>query len=170
MGYLSVCSILFIHRLHLKLAEIVEVCVRNKTHYVDLTGEPLFIKHLVDNFHADAVKSQVAIVPSTGFDSMPFDLCVYLIAEELAKSGLKVGEVRTHLRAAKGGVSGGTIASMAHMFTLPIKDLKVVGDPYCLADSSRKFTLLLVVCDPHLRFRDSPSDKARLLLVARVPF
>ena len=114
----------------------MEACVRNKTDYVDVTGESLFIKDIIAKYHDQAVKNNVLIVPSTGFDSMPFDLGVFAIADRFAEKGQRVGQVRSHLLAAKGGFSGGTIATLTMLAALPKSRLETIADPYCLCDSS----------------------------------
>ena len=121
---------------------LVESCVRNKTHYVDLTGEPLFIKEIMEKYHEQAAADRVLIVPSTGFDSLPSDISAFLVAQALAKKGFKTGSVRYHLIKAKGGVSGGTYATMNNTLSLPWKQLAIVQDPYCLVEPNSNFLTL----------------------------
>jgi short subunit dehydrogenase-like uncharacterized protein len=104
--------------------KLVEACVNNKTDYVDLTGEPHFIREIIDKFHDKAVKNDVLIVPSCGFDSIPSDLGALLIANEFKAKGKETNSIRYALQGSKGGVSGGTVASgIAMVSTLSLKSM-----------------------------------------------
>ncbi|HEV7210510.1 MAG TPA: saccharopine dehydrogenase NADP-binding domain-containing protein [Blastococcus sp.] len=91
---------------------VVEACARAGTHYADLTGEALFVREAIDRFDATARGSRARIVHSCGFDSVPSDLAVLLLAERAAADG--AGGLRDVLLVAslRGGFSGGTIDSM----------------------------------------------------------
>ncbi len=60
---------------------IVEACARRGTHYLDLTGELIFVRGLIDRFHDMAVKSGAKIVPVAGYEAMPFDLMALRLLE-----------------------------------------------------------------------------------------
>lgn len=53
---------------------LVAACAAAGTHYVDLTGEPLFVDLMWLRHHAEAERSGAKIVHSCGFDSIPYDL------------------------------------------------------------------------------------------------
>lgn len=91
---------------------LVQACAEAGTHYADLTGEVLFHRETIDRFHDVAVASGARIVPSCGYDSIPSDLAVLLLAEEARAEG--AGDLRevTLVASLKGGVSGGTVDSM----------------------------------------------------------
>jgi len=55
---------------------LVAACAKAGTHYADLTGEPLFVREAIDQFHEQAVESGAKIVNSCGYDSIPSDLSV----------------------------------------------------------------------------------------------
>jgi short subunit dehydrogenase-like uncharacterized protein len=57
---------------------LVEACVKWGADYVDITGEPPFIKKMADRFHKEAESKGVKIVHGCGFDSIPSDLGVLL--------------------------------------------------------------------------------------------
>jgi short subunit dehydrogenase-like uncharacterized protein len=118
--------------------ELVDACVRIKTDYVDLTGEPQFIRKIIDKYHDTAVKNNVLIVNSCGFDSIPSDLGTLLIADYFKTKGLKTNSVRLTVKAFKGTASGGTIASMCNMIdSMKLSELKeMVGNPDYLAPNS----------------------------------
>ncbi len=124
---------------YLKYGEaLVKSCATNGTDYVDLTGEAIFIKDMLDKYQDMAKKSGARIVNSCGFDSIPSDLGVYFTQQQ-AKSQFNKSCDVIHMRvkAAKGGLSGGTVASMATIFEEVGKDKarrKQVADPYLLND------------------------------------
>jgi saccharopine dehydrogenase (NAD+, L-glutamate forming) len=46
--------------------KVVEACVNSQTDYVDLTGEPQFIKLIIEKFHDKAVQNSTLIINSCG--------------------------------------------------------------------------------------------------------
>lgn len=124
---------------YLKYGEpLIKSCTTHGTDYVDLTGEAIFIKDMMDKYQDAAKQSGARIVNSCGFDSIPSDLGVYFTqtqAEE--KFGRACDVIHMRVKAAKGGLSGGTIASMATIFEEVGKDKsrrKQVANPYLLND------------------------------------
>ena len=68
---------------YLKYGEpLIKACVQTGTDYVDLTGETIFIKDMMDNYQAWAHRSGARIVNSCGFDSIPSDLGVYFTQQQ----------------------------------------------------------------------------------------
>jgi short subunit dehydrogenase-like uncharacterized protein len=116
---------------------LVEACARGGTDYADLTGEVLFMHETVSRFDAVARGSGARIVHTCGFDSIPSDLGVLLLHEAVAADGAgELEEATLVVKVAKGGASGGTIASAKGQ----IDDLRadgalkrVVDDPYSLS-------------------------------------
>lgn len=111
---------------------LVEACARAGTAYCDLTGETQFMRDTIDRYHETAKASGARIVHTCGFDSIPSDLGVLTLADALGplKQATYVVEV------AKGGFSGGTVASMLHLLDEAKKDrsrLRILGDPYALS-------------------------------------
>ena len=126
---------------YLKYGEpLIKSCAENGTDYVDLTGEAIFIKDMMDKYQDTAKQSGARIVNSCGFDSIPSDLGVYFTqtkAEE--KFGDACNVIHMRVKAAKGGISGGTIASMATIFEEVGEDKsrrKQVANPYLLNDDT----------------------------------
>jgi short subunit dehydrogenase-like uncharacterized protein len=89
---------------------VVDACVRHRTHYVDITGETLWVQQLVTRYHDDAARDGVRIVPCCGFDSIPSDLGAFLLARHQRAS-----LVRGYFQFGGGGLNGGTIASVANL-------------------------------------------------------
>ena len=124
---------------YLKYGEpLVKSCAENGTDYVDLTGEAIFIKDMMDKYQDTAKQSGARIVNSCGFDSIPSDLGVYFTQQQAEeKFGSTCDVIHMRVKAAKGGLSGGTIASMATIFEEVGQDKsrrKQVANPYLLND------------------------------------
>ena len=124
---------------YLKYGEpLIKSCVSNGTDYVDLTGEAIFIKDMMDKYQEAAKQSGARIVNSCGFDSIPSDLGVYFTQKQAeAKFDSACDVIHMRVKAAKGGLSGGTIASMATIFEEVGQDKsrrKQVANPYLLND------------------------------------
>lgn len=93
--------------------ELVAACVKNGTHYVDLCGEPGWMRAMIDEHQEAAEKSGAQICFSCGFDSIPFDLGVLMLQQEMNKRFAKPAtRVKGRVRAMEGTFSGGTAASL----------------------------------------------------------
>ncbi|HSP85919.1 MAG TPA: saccharopine dehydrogenase NADP-binding domain-containing protein [Psychrobacter sp.] len=124
---------------YLKYGEpLIKSCVDNGTDYVDLTGEAIFIKDMMDKYQEAAKQRGARIVNSCGFDSIPSDLGVYFTQKQAeAKFDSACDVIHMRVKAAKGGLSGGTIASMVTIFEEVGQDKsrrKQVANPYLLND------------------------------------
>ncbi|MEO0319651.1 MAG: saccharopine dehydrogenase NADP-binding domain-containing protein [Pseudomonadota bacterium] len=92
---------------------LVAACAAAGTDYVDLSGEPAWMRQMIDQYGEAAAASGARIVHSCGFDSIPFDLGVYYLQRESkARHGKPFREVKGRVKAVKGKASGGTVASM----------------------------------------------------------
>ena len=91
---------------------LVKVCAETGTDYCDLTGEPQWVRRMIDRYDAIAQKFGARIVHCCGFDSIPSDLGVYYLQQQAQE---RLGEVcdriNMRVKSAQGGVSGGTAAS-----------------------------------------------------------
>lgn len=116
---------------------LASACAAAGTHYADLTGEVLFVRDSAEANHAQAEASGAKIVHSCGFDSIPSDLGVWKLAQQVAADGEgTLGETVTHVRTLRGGVSGGTIDSMRQQAieaSGSSERRRAVGDPYGLS-------------------------------------
>ena len=91
---------------------LVKVCAETGTDYCDLTGEPQWVRQMIDRYQAAAQKSGAHIVHCCGFDSIPSDLGVYYLQQQAKQQfGEYCDRVKMRLKSAQGGFSGGTAAS-----------------------------------------------------------
>lgn len=116
---------------------VVEACAAAGTHYADLTGEAVFMRESIDRFDEPARASGARIVHSCGFDSIPSDIGVLLLHERAAADGAgELEETELVVRSFRGGVSGGTFASMRGMIEDRRRDPalgRMMDDPYGLS-------------------------------------
>lgn len=84
---------------------LVAACVKNKTHYVDITGEVDWVKKQIKLHHEAAEQAGVRIVPHCGYDSIPSDLGVFIASLKFPRKLCRVKSFHDIV----GGVSGGTI-------------------------------------------------------------
>ncbi|MBS0618470.1 MAG: saccharopine dehydrogenase NADP-binding domain-containing protein [Spirochaetes bacterium] len=115
---------------------LVKACAIAGVDYIDLCGEPNWIREMIDAHDADAKKSGARIVISAGFDSIPFDLGVWFLQQEAIKRfGAPAPRVKGRVRQMKGGASGGTMASMKETLRAGFKNasvLKILNNPFGL--------------------------------------
>jgi len=107
--------------------ELVAACAAAGVDYVDLCGEPAWMRHMIDAHEAAAKASGARIVFSCGFDSIPFDLGVFVLQREMkARFGHPASRVRGRVRKMKGTFSGGTAASLKATMAASAADPKVL--------------------------------------------
>lgn len=115
---------------------LVAACAKAGTAYVDLCGEPAWMRKMIDKYDDQAKASGARIVFSCGFDSIPFDMGVYFLQEHAKeKLGSAVQRVKGRVRAMNGGFSGGTAASLTATMAAAAKDpsiLELLRTPFCL--------------------------------------
>lgn len=115
---------------------LVEACARTGTDYMDLNGEPVWMKQMIAAHQAAAEKSGARILFSTGFDSIPSDLGVWFLQKAaIEKFGSPLSRIKGRVLRMKGDASGGTMASMKATLRATIKDpesRKALGDPFAL--------------------------------------
>jgi len=117
-------------------ADLLAACAASGTDYLDLCGEPVWMRQMIDAHQTTAQRSGARIMFSCGYDSLPFELGVYFCQENAKQTfGAPVARVKGRIRAMKGTFSGGTAASMKATFNAAAKDLSLVGmlrDPFVL--------------------------------------
>jgi short subunit dehydrogenase-like uncharacterized protein len=116
--------------------DLVAACAQTGTDYVDLCGEPAWMRYMIDAHEAAAKASGARIVFSCGFDSIPFDMGVHQLQKAvIARHGKPAPRIKGRVRKMRGGASGGTVASMKATMSAATKSLDVVRllkDPFAL--------------------------------------
>jgi len=118
--------------------DIVKSCAESGTDYVDLCGEPGWMHKMINEYSTKASETGARIVFSCGFDSIPFDLGVLFLQNEVKNQiGKTANKVRARVRKMEGEFSGGTAASfgatMASLRSNPDL-LNVLANPFSLAE------------------------------------
>lgn len=117
---------------------LVEACVRLGAHYVDISGETARIRDLIDRHHEKAKAARVRIVNFCAASSIPADLGVWLLDQELEG---RLKEAKGYYEIGGGSFNGGTIASIG--LALESGDARRESDPFLLGPlSGRKPTPL----------------------------
>ena len=115
---------------------LVKVCVATGTDYCDLTGEVQWIRRMVDRYETLAQQSGARIIHCCGFDSVPSDMGVYYLQQQAQKQlGEPCIRVKMRIQDARGGLSGGTIASGINLLKEATSDAaarEALANPYIL--------------------------------------
>jgi trans enoyl reductase len=116
---------------------LVAACARAGTDYADLTGELIFVRKAIDQYHKQAIDTGARIVVSCGFDSIPSDLSVYLLHCRAVEDGTgELCDTNLVLRAfSQLGVSGGSVGTYLEGMRGASSDPeahRLVKDPYTL--------------------------------------
>ena len=115
--------------------QLVAACADAGTHYCDLTGETPFIRDMIDRYHDRAVETGARIVNCCGFDSIPSDIGTLVLQNAaIERFGRPLESIEFQLVKARGGFSGGTIASLLNVLSQAQDPAvrRVLGNPYSL--------------------------------------
>ena len=117
-------------------SDVVKACAYSGTDYLDLCGEPLWMKEMIEKYDDAAKNSGARIVFSCGFDSIPFEMGVFFLQSAAQKQlGAALPRVKGRVRSLQGTVSGGTVAS----FTATMKSVE--ENPALFSDLANPFAL-----------------------------
>jgi short subunit dehydrogenase-like uncharacterized protein len=118
-------------------SELVAAAAAAGTDYCDLTGEPHWMQRMIDRHGEAAERTGARIVHSCGFDSIPSDLGVWFTQQAaIERFDEPCTQIAMRVMGAKGGASGGTIASMMNVMEETAEDpelRKTLANPYALA-------------------------------------
>ncbi|HJW11703.1 MAG TPA: saccharopine dehydrogenase NADP-binding domain-containing protein, partial [Albitalea sp.] len=109
---------------------VVQACIANGTHYLDLCGETFWVRQLIARHHRAAQAAQVKIIPCCGYEALPFDLATLWAAQQLRERfgeacrdvKIVVGFGGRRLASFKDAVSGGTVASLKSLLEFDTTD------------------------------------------------
>jgi short subunit dehydrogenase-like uncharacterized protein len=117
-------------------SKLVAACAEAGTDYCDLAGEVQWIRAMIDKHHERARETGARIVHCCGFDSIPMDIGAWFLQQEAHRRfGSFCSRIKLYVKATKGAVSGGTVASMANVARTAREDrsvLRLLVDPYAL--------------------------------------
>jgi short subunit dehydrogenase-like uncharacterized protein len=117
-------------------SDLVAACAASGADYLDLCGEPVWMRQMIEAHQASAKASGARIVFSCGFDSVPFELGAFFVQEEAKRGfGAPAPRVKGRVRDMRGTLSGGTAASAKATFDAVAKDLGLVAilnNPFAL--------------------------------------
>lgn len=99
---------------------VIEACIAHGTHCLDLSGETFWVRQMIERHHDAAAKAEVRIIPSCGYEVLPFDIATLWIADALRqRHGQACREVKLIVRFTgkritrlADAASGGTLATM----------------------------------------------------------
>ncbi len=115
-------------------SDLVAACAELGTDYCDLTGEPQWMRRMIDAHQSQAEQSGARIVHNCGFDSIPSDLGVWFTQQEAMEAfGEPCQQIKLRVRRMRGGASGGTVASLINVMSEINRDpglRKILQSPY----------------------------------------
>lgn len=118
-------------------SDLVAACAETGTDYVDLCGEPNWMREMIDAHSKTAEDNGARIVFSCGFDSIPSDLGILVLQDEAKRRfGAPVPRVKGRVRAMNGTFSGGTAASLKATMAAAAQNPSIIPllqNPYALA-------------------------------------
>ena len=146
--------------------KLIKACVKEESHYLDLTGEPAFIQKMTYKYSASAANKDVILIHCCGFESIPADLGTYLSVKELQSNDINI----SYYLKTKGKISGGTWASFINAITSkqpifhenkttkkPKKRIK--SKKLFYSDRFKKWALFFPVIDKDIVVKSSKSFK-----------
>lgn len=122
---------------------VYAACVRHGTHQLDLSGETDWVRDMIDRYDDEATDRGARMVPTSGFEALPFDLGALLAAHTLhERTGEAVVDVdvavsirsERAMTSATDAVSGGTFISGVEAIGRGPGD--AFTDPYVLDTAS----------------------------------
>ena len=144
---------------------LIESCVNNNCHYLDITGESSFVQYVKNNYSQKAIDANTILVNCCGFESIPPDIGMYYSVKQLNEENVKV---KCYLKT-KGQISGGTWASFLNHFNskkikkrinkASSKKEKIQNKVIFYNKELKKWALIFPDIDQHIIKRSSQSIK-----------
>ncbi len=131
--------------------QLVKACIDAGTDYVDLCGEPLWMRDMIEQHELDAMGSGARIVFSCGFDSIPSDLGILKLQNAAKeKFGKPLPRVKGRVRKMVGTFSGGTAASLTASMA------EIQADPSLMQHMINPYSLAPGFTGPEQPFGNKP--------------
>ena len=136
---------------------LIYSCIKNKSHYLDLTGEPEFVLNMAKKYSKEALDSGSMIIHCCGFESIPADVGVFEALKEIAEDNVKLS---FYLKT-KGQISGGTWASFLNsvinpktaISAAPRKKKKSKNKKIFYAKRFKRWALFFPVIDKYIVYK-----------------
>lgn len=121
----------------LKFGEpVVAACAKNGTDYLDCTGEPIFIRKMIDTYSAQAAETGARIMIASAYDSIPSELGVYFLQQTAKlKFNKSISKIKNRVRSISGTFSGGTVDTVRNARGLATENpemMDIMVNPYSL--------------------------------------
>ena len=91
--------------------QLIESCVNNNCHYLDITGESSFVQYIKNKYSQKAIETNTMLISCCGFESMPPDIGTYYSIKQLNEENI---DIKCYMKT-KGQISGGTWASFLNI-------------------------------------------------------
>ena len=91
---------------------LIESCLKNTCHYLDITGESSFAKFVQNNFSKDSIKRNTILINCCGFESIPSDIGTFYSIKKIKEENINI----ECFMKTKGQISGGTWSSFLNHF------------------------------------------------------
>ena len=91
--------------------QLIESCVNNNCHYLDITGESSFVEYVKNKYSKKAIETNTMLISCCGFESIPSDIGTYYSIKQLNEENI---DVKCYMKT-KGQISGGTWASFLNI-------------------------------------------------------
>ncbi|KAH6664886.1 Saccharopine dehydrogenase-domain-containing protein [Halenospora varia] len=111
-----------------------KACADNGTHYLDVTGEAVWVARMIKKYERTAKASGSIMIPQIGIDSAPADLVTWTICGMIReKYSAPTGEVVMAVTL-DAKPSGGTMSTLLSLLdVIPLKELAAANAPYALS-------------------------------------
>ncbi|KAI5465711.1 sporulation protein RMD1 [Mariannaea sp. PMI_226] len=112
-----------------------KACAENGTHYVDVTGEMVWVERMIKKYEGAAKASGAILVPQAGIESAPPDLSTWAMAKTLrTELGLPTKDVKFCIYNLSSSPSGGTSASALGLLDeYSLAEIQAASQPYALS-------------------------------------
>lgn len=114
---------------------IIEACLRNGVHYVDITGEPP-VYGAIAAYHDRAIEREVMLLPGAGFDVVPTDCLAVYLAKRLPSATRLTLAINQHGPA---GLPPGTLNTAVEMIPFGSKQHRVGGTIVSSKERKRRY-------------------------------
>ena len=91
--------------------QLIESCVNNNCHYLDITGESSFVQYVKNKYSKKAIETNTMLISCCGFESIPSDIGTYYSIKHLNEENI---DIKCYMKT-KGQISGGTWASFLNI-------------------------------------------------------